>query len=59
MAKEDFETDGLRNGEFIYCPVNGWDCPYYGDDICHVKDPIKDCDNFAFYFESWDEWDRL
>lgn len=59
MAKEDFETDGLRNGESIYCPVNGWDCPYYGDGICHVKNPIKDCDDFAFHFESWDEWDRL
>ena len=30
MAKENFETDGLRNGELVYCPVNGWDCPYYG-----------------------------
>ena len=59
MAKEDFETDGLRNGELVYCPVKGWDCPYYGDGVWHVKDPIKDCDDFALHFESWDEWDRL
>lgn len=59
MAKEDFETDGLRNGELIYCPVNGWNCRYFGNGICHVKDPMEDCDDFALCFESWDEWDRL
>lgn len=39
MSKVDFETDGLRNGQPIYCPANGWDCPYYGDGVCHIADP--------------------
>ena len=42
----------------IHCPVNGWDCPYYTDENhpcrCTLKDPMKDCDDFAIF---WDEGD--
>ena len=42
----------------IHCPVNGWDCPYYTDENhpcrCTLADPMKDCDDFATF---WDEGD--
>lgn len=43
----------------IYCPVNGWDCPYYDTKsyCCTMypeTDPIKECDDFA---SVWDEGD--
>ena len=30
----------------IYCPVNGWDCPYYKNNECGMENPYKDCDDF-------------
>lgn len=36
----------------IYCPVNGWDCPYYQEGECGIEDPISECDDFA---GMWDE----
>lgn len=42
----------------IYCPVNGWDCPYWQKDgACGMwpkDDPLEECDDFAFF---WDEGD--
>lgn len=39
----------------VYCPVNGWDCPYYKKGgVCTIENPIKECDDFAFF---WDEGD--
>ena len=38
----------------IYCPVNGWDCPYYKEGECGIEDPMRDCDDFAV---QWDEDD--
>lgn len=58
MSKKNWETDGMRNGEPIYCPVNGYDCPYCDSKlICHIADPIEDCDDFACFWESWEEYD--
>ena len=58
MSKKDWETDGTRNGQKIFCPVNPYtDCPYCDKEgVCHIADPIEDCDDFACFFESWDEW---
>ena len=53
------ETDGYHNGEPIFCPVNGWDCPYFDNGICFMRDPIEDCDDFAYMFDSWEEWETL
>lgn len=53
------ETNGTHNGETVFCPINGWDCPYYEDGICYVADPIEDCDDFGFVFGSWEEWEEL
>ena len=38
----------------IYCPVNGWDCPYYKNGECGIENPLSDCDDFACF---WDEDD--
>lgn len=52
------ETDGKHNGATIYCTVNGWDCPYYEDGVCYIKNPVEECDDFASFFETWEEWEE-
>ena len=39
----------------FYCPVNGWDCPYWKDDgTCQMYDegdnPIEECDDAYFFY---------
>lgn len=30
-----------------FCPVNGWDCPYWKDGgVCELDDPMADCDDY-------------
>ena len=35
---------------FVYCPVNGWDCPYWTKEgYCSLypkEDPAEECDDF-------------
>ena len=31
----------------IYCPVNGWDCPYYKDGECGIENPLEECEDFG------------
>lgn len=38
----------------IYCPCNGWDCPYFKDGECRIEDPMNECDDFSYF---WDEGD--
>lgn len=59
MSKKEFvkESNGMRNGKPIYCTVNGWDCDYYKDGVCYIANPIEDCEDFAFFFDSWEEYD--
>ena len=59
MSKKDWETNGMHNGSPIYCPVNAYgDCPYCDQcNICHIHDPIEDCDDFGSFFESWFDWE--
>lgn len=59
MTKRIYESDGTHKGETVFCPVNGWDCPYFKNGICFVEDPITDCDDFAAMFGSWEEWEEL
>lgn len=51
---------GTYNGDFTYCTVNAYgDCPYCDQcNVCHIEDPIADCEDFAMFFEDWDEWLR-
>ena len=61
MAKKDWETDGARNGYTIFCPVDAYgDCPYCDHEgICHIADPVEECDDFGAYFESWEEYENV
>ena len=45
----------MRKGK-IYCPANGWDCPYYKDGECGLNDPLEDCDDFAYFWEEADDF---
>ena len=44
------------NEEKIYCPVNGWDCPYFrdGGECGMMEDegcgPLGECDDYDFFF---------
>lgn len=40
----------------VYCPVNGWDCPYYKEGECKIENPIEECDDFAFFWDADDEY---
>ncbi|MDT3386412.1 MAG: hypothetical protein LIR46_01385 [Bacteroidota bacterium] len=44
----------------IYCPVNGWDCPYFDANGCCMMypdtDPIKECDDFAMFWEEGENY---
>jgi len=53
---------GTYNGDPTYCTVNAYgDCPYCDQcGICHIDDPMTDCDDFAVFFDGdWDEWVAL
>ena len=41
----------------IFCPVNGWDCPYYDNGVCYIADPVEECDDFASFFPTWEDWE--
>lgn len=53
---------GTYNDETTYCTVNAYgDCPYCDQcGICHIDDPMEDCDDFAAFFQGdWDFWLNL
>ena len=60
MSKKDWETDGYRNGDPVYCPVNAYgDCPYCDQcNMCHIADPMTDCDDWVNFFDSWFDWEN-
>lgn len=55
-----WETDGTHNGEKVFCPVYAYgDCPYCDQcGQCHIENPIKFCDDFASFFETWEDWEN-
>lgn len=58
MKEVIMESNGTHKGEPIYCTVNAWDCPYYKNGICYIKDPMKECDDFSAFFDSWEDWEE-
>lgn len=42
----------------FYCPVNGWDCPYWQENgQCTIDgDPLEECDDFATFWDPDDEY---
>ena len=51
------------NEEHVHCPVNAWDCPYFGKhDICTMypdSDPINECDDFYYFWGDDDSKDYI
>lgn len=49
---------GTYYGITTYCPVDVYgDCPYCDKDcICHIEDPMSDCDDFGSIYEGWENW---
>lgn len=49
----------------FYCPVNGWDCPYWKEGgVCGMGDgglnPMQECDDFAGFWDPEDEyWEEV
>lgn len=46
--------------EKFYCPVNGWDCPYWKKDgncgmVDEGFDPVKECDDAAMFWKIFDD----
>ena len=48
--------EGTIDGEKTYCPVNGWDCPYYKTGVCHIDNPQDDCDDWGAFWDSLEDW---
>ena len=64
MENKNFnpETNGFRNGQPVFCPVNCQnenDCPYCKNGCCCLANPSEDCEDFAIFFSSWEEWDAV
>lgn len=44
----------------FFCPVNGWDCPYFkkGDGSCAMVDegdnPVEECDDAGYFYDEED-----
>lgn len=45
----------MRKGK-IYCPANGWDCPYYKNGECALEEPYVDCGDFAYFWDADDDY---
>lgn len=40
----------------FHCPVNGWDCPYYENEVdhpcqCTMENPMEECEDFQTQWE--------
>lgn len=43
----------------VKCPYFSTECPYYIKGRCGIEDPIKDCEDFADFYGSWESWEDL
>ena len=52
---------GTYNGDTTYCPVNAYGaCPYCDQcNVCHVDDPMEDCDDWGMFFDDWEDWMKV
>ena len=55
--KEMTQSKGgyMRKGK-IYCPLNGWDCPYYKKGECGIENPLEECDDFGYFWDADDDY---
>ncbi len=47
--------------KIFYCPVNGWDCPYFKEDntcalVDEGDDPVIECDDAASIYDEEDDY---
>jgi hypothetical protein len=52
--------NGFHNDQPVYCPVNCQDendCPYARMGLCGLETAPDDCDDFAAFFPSWEDWE--
>lgn len=58
-----FENDnnGMHHDSIVYCPIMSYgNCPYCDQcNICHIDDPLYDCDDFSLYYNDWDMYELL
>ena len=45
----------------FFCPVNGWDCPYWKKDgSCSMvddgDDPVMECDDAGYFYEDGEDY---
>lgn len=45
----------MRTGK-IYCPADGWGCPYYKNGECGIENPLADCDDFVLFWDKDDDF---
>lgn len=50
-----FTAEKLKEKKgYVYCPVNGWDCPYWTKEgYCSLypkEDPAEECDDFYSFW---------
>ena len=53
--KENKKGGHMRKKK-IYCPVNGWDCPYYKKGECGIENPLEECDDFGYFWNADDDY---
>lgn len=47
LAAQDDDREIFMLKPVHFCPVNGWDCPYWKKDgTCKLDDPMADCDDY-------------
>lgn len=53
--------EGTYNGTPTYCPVNAYGVCDYCDqcNVCHIDDPMVDCDDWQMFWDSWFEWETI
>ena len=40
--------------EKVFCPINDWECPYWGKDgECKIDNPMEECDDYYAMFGAW------
>lgn len=47
----------MRTGK-IYCPADGWGCPYFKNENgeCGLENPLSDCDDFELFWNEDDDF---
>lgn len=46
------------SNEKIYCPVNGWDCPYWNKDgTCSLENVAEECDDYMLIMSFFEDED--